>query len=153
VPHRDRANTAAFLEEVISYVLGLKKRLAELEGTAEADLQVPQVDIQPVLAGGPVAIGSAAPHSTVIGNPTASTSATAQHGVEAGVGPTAMGGPIPMGCVTVPGGAILPHMMPAFRDMAMGGQAEVDTVTDLAKGLSTARGLPTTALGTNPNQV
>jgi hypothetical protein len=153
VPHRDRANTAAFLEEVISYVLGLKKRLSELEGIPEADLQVPLVDTQPVLAGEAVAVGSAAPPSTVVGNPTASTSAPAQQGAEAGVGPTAMGGPVPMGGVPMPGGAILPHMMPALRDMTMGGQADTDTVTGLAKGLNTSRGLPATALGANPNQV
>jgi hypothetical protein len=31
VPHAERANTASFLEEVITYIQGLQKRIAELE--------------------------------------------------------------------------------------------------------------------------
>lgn len=40
MPHRERANTAAFLEEVISYVGGLRKRVAELEGQPDPDAGV-----------------------------------------------------------------------------------------------------------------
>lgn len=149
VPHRDRANTAAFLEEVIAYVLGLKKRLAEVEGVSEADLQVPAVDVQPVLNGTAVTASALPAPATVMGNPTASSSATPQGG-EHRPGGTAMGGPVPMGAVAVPAGG-MPHMMPPFRDVAIGGPAEQDAVGGVAKGLNTARGLPTPAM--NPNQV
>ncbi len=34
MPHAERANTASFLEEVITYIQGLQKRNAELEAAA-----------------------------------------------------------------------------------------------------------------------
>lgn len=46
VPHAERANTASFLEEVITYIQGLQKRIAELEQAAAGG----QVITQPTIA-------------------------------------------------------------------------------------------------------
>ena len=46
VPHAERANTASFLEEVITYIQGLQKRIAELEQAAGGG----QVIAQPTIA-------------------------------------------------------------------------------------------------------
>jgi hypothetical protein len=45
VPHAERANTASFLEEVITYIQGLQKRIAELEQAAAGG----QVTAQPTI--------------------------------------------------------------------------------------------------------
>lgn len=37
VPHAERANTAAFLDEVITYIAGLNSRIAELEADAQGN--------------------------------------------------------------------------------------------------------------------
>ncbi|BDA43493.1 probable transcription factor BIM2 [Coccomyxa sp. Obi] len=42
VPHAERANTASFLEEVITYIQGLQKRIAELEQAAAGGQAVAQ---------------------------------------------------------------------------------------------------------------
>jgi hypothetical protein len=143
VPHRDRANTAAFLEEVISYVLGLKKRLAEVEGVAEADLQVPLVDVQPALCG--EAVPSADAHTTVVGNPSSSAVVPSRL-EERGV---AMGSAPPMAMSTQ--GALTSQMLPAqFQDGMISG---VDTAAmgGAQKGLMAARGMPAPSM--NSNQV
>lgn len=131
VPHRDRANTAAFLEEVISYVVGLKKRVADLEGVSEDKISVPQVDVGGMLNVAPPNGGAA----TVLGNPTlptgtANPAETMQLAMLDGMGgqPMPVSGPIMAG-------------MP-FQDAGAG--------PDLSKGLP-ARGMPTPAL--NANQV
>ena len=138
VPHRDRANTAAFLEEVISYVLGLKKRLAEAEGVAEADLHVPLVDVQSVLEGGDIP-ESAAP-GTVVGNPAASNGAVLRESESgAAAGQSAMLAQ-----------AGMQHMMaPQFRDGTMGAAAAAMGVDQ--KAMMAAQGMPTPSL--NSNQV
>ncbi len=41
VPHSDRANTAAFLEDVVKYVEGLQARVRELEGRLNLPQSVP----------------------------------------------------------------------------------------------------------------
>ena len=46
VPHAERANTAAFLEEVITYISTLKQRVLELE----AGLPASEKTIQPTVA-------------------------------------------------------------------------------------------------------
>ena len=48
VPHAERANTASFLDEAISYIKGLQKRIAELEGRSS----VPAPDVPAAPANG-----------------------------------------------------------------------------------------------------
>lgn len=43
VPHAERANTAAFLEEVINHILSLEQRLRELDQTAAEKKQGKEV--------------------------------------------------------------------------------------------------------------
>lgn len=131
VPHRDRANTAAFLEEVISYVVGLKKRVADLEGVTEDKISVPQVDVGNMFNG---VVATSAGAATVLGNPTIPTAtANAADAMQLAMldgmgGQPMVSGPIMAG-------------MP-FQDSS--------GAPDLSKGLP-ARGMPTPAL--NANQV
>lgn len=132
VPHRDRANTAAFLEEVISYVVGLKKRVADLEGVSEDKISVPQVDVGGMLNGGAANGGTA----TVLGNPTIPA-----------VPPTANGtDTMQLAMLDGMGGQPMPVSGPIMAGMPFQDAA----APDLSKGLGApARGMPTPALNAN----
>jgi hypothetical protein len=135
VPHRDRANTAAFLEEVISYVVGLKKRLAEMEGVSEDNLNVPQVDVSTILNGATTSGGN----TTVLGNPAVPTTGAATSGAGDGMHVAMVGG-MPGQPMAV-SGPVMTGM--PFQD---GGQG-----SDPSKAGMPARGMPAPAL--NANQV
>ena len=68
VPHAERANTASFLEEVITYIQGLQKRIAELEQAAAGGQVIAQPTIgQPATSSAAVATQggfSAVPRAT-----------------------------------------------------------------------------------------
>lgn len=54
VPHAERANTAAFLEEVINYIQKLQHRIQELESglpASDKTLQLPVASVDAVAAG------------------------------------------------------------------------------------------------------
>ena len=134
VPHKDRSNTAAFLEEVIAYVLGLRKMVAEPEGVAENALQVPLVDIQAILNGAEVPCASKAAAMTTVGaqaQPERSGSADGAS-VEAPSGmlheSMAVAAPEGMGHT----------MMPHYCDAAMG----APDMLAPQHGMSAARGMP-----------
>jgi hypothetical protein len=149
VPHRDRANTAAFLEEVISYVLGLKKRLAEVEGVSEADLQVPLVDVQNALDGGELPEGTA--QGTVIGNPALGLS----NGSHAS-GSDDRNAIAPAAAPVLAGtGGMPPMMLPhGFRDGGMGAAADDGMGKAHSGMLPAARGMPAHSMnGLSSNQV
>lgn len=136
VPHRDRANTAAFLEEVISFVVGLKKRLAELEGVSEDNLSVPQVDVSNILNGATNSGGNA----TVLGNPAVPASTTATSGANADGMHVAMVGGMPGQPMAVQG--------PVMTGMPLQEGVQPD---DQSKSGMPACGMPAPAL--NANQV
>ena len=165
VPHRDRANTAAFLEEVISYVLGLKKRLAELEGVREADLHVPLVDVQTVLASGDVPEGASAQVATgtVVGAPATSSAPLAAAAAAAPVANASSshsgaGAAAPAAAQNVAAGIAAPQqlsgmspmMLPqCFRDGAM----VVEPDHKGPESMLTARGMPAPQAMNGANQV
>ena len=50
MPHAERANTASFLEEVITYIQGLQKRISELE-QGKVTHQAPTTQAAPASTG------------------------------------------------------------------------------------------------------
>ncbi|KAK9915087.1 hypothetical protein WJX75_004589 [Coccomyxa subellipsoidea] len=65
VPHAERANTASFLEEVITYIQGLQKRIAELEQAAAGGQPNTQPGTPPAVSGGHASeAGGASPASS-----------------------------------------------------------------------------------------
>jgi hypothetical protein len=75
------------LEEVISYVVGLKKRLAELEGVSEDNLTIPQADVSNILNG----VTNSGGNTTVLGNPAVPPTTTATSAAD-GMHVTMVGG-------------------------------------------------------------
>ena len=111
-------------------MVGLKKRVADLEGVSEDKINVPQVDVGGMLTGTTVSAGAA----TVLGNPTPTGAPNPADAMQLAMLDGMGGQPMPVS------GPIMAGM--PFQDAA--------GAPDLSKGLP-ARGMPTPAL--NANQV
>lgn len=120
---------------MISYVVGLKKRLAELEGVSEDNLSVPQVDVSNILNGTTNSGGN----TTVLGNPAVPATATATSGAADGMHVGMVGGMQ---------GQPMAVQGPVMTGMPLQEGVQQD---DPAKAGMPARGMPAPAL--NANQV